>query len=146
MSKPQHWVSVERIVNAAADDIYAVWTVPEIMVEWMGESIGADVRVGGGYRIENEVDGIIHYHEGEYLALEPGRRIVQTFRAGPLEGLPGPLPFTDEFIELTLRPLGPAQTLVRLFNGWNGEDMPDEAKQAVKDGWAGWLDQMATLF
>lgn len=146
MNKPQHWASVDKIINAAADDLYAAWTVPEIMAEWMGQAITADVRVGGAYRIENEVEGRIYYNEGEYLALEPGRRIVQTFRTGPLEELEGPLPFSGEFIEITLRPLGPTQTLVRLFNGWNGEEMDQEAKQAVKEGWSAWLDQLASLF
>jgi uncharacterized protein YndB with AHSA1/START domain len=146
MSKPQHWVSVDRIINAAAHDLYSAWTVPELMVEWMGGAVEADVRVGGSYRIENEADGKIFFHEGRYLVLEPGRRIAQTFKTGPLDELEGPLPFSDEFIDVTFRALGPTQTFVRLFNGWNGEDMDEEAKQAVKQGWAAWLDELAALF
>lgn len=147
MSKPEHWVSVERVIDASVDDLYAAWTVPEVMRAWMGAAVEADVRVGCAYRIETPgEDGRIYAHMGEYRALEPGRRVVQTFRAGPIEGLDEPIPYTDEFIEIRLQPLGPSQTLLRLFNGWNGDAMSQEAEEAVRRSWSAWLDQLETLF
>jgi uncharacterized protein YndB with AHSA1/START domain len=147
MSSPDHFVSVDRVINAPADDLYTAWTDPEVMQEWMGAAVEADVRVGGGYRIEAPgEDGAVYVHMGEYRLLEPGRRIVQTFRAGPIEGLDEPIPFTDEFIDIRFEPLGPAQTLLRFLNGWNGEAMSEQAEEAVKAGWSGWLDQLESLF
>jgi uncharacterized protein YndB with AHSA1/START domain len=145
--KPDDWVSVERIIDAPSDHIYAAWTDPELMAEWMGAQVEADVRVGGGYRIEAPgPDGELFVHSGEYRVLEEGKRIVQTFRAGAADELPEGLPYHDEFIEVRLVPLGPAQTLVRLIDGWLGEEMDDEPKEAVKTAWRGWLDQLATIF
>ena len=145
--KPDDWVSVERIIDAPADHIYAAWTEPELMAEWMGARVEADVRVGGTYRIEAPgPDGEVFVHSGEYRILEEGRRIVQTFRAGAAEALPDGMPYTDEFIEVTLVPLGPAQTLVRLVDGWRGEAMEDDAKEAVKTAWRGWLEQLSEIF
>lgn len=147
MSKPDHFVQVERVLNAAAEDLYAAWTEPEVMAAWMGGDVEADVRPGGAYRIAvRGPEGETYVHSGEYRALEPGRRIVQTFRTSGIEGLEGPLPYSDEFIEVRLQPLGPAQTLLILLNGWNGEAMPDEAKAAVKQAWSAWIDQLEALF
>ena len=144
---PDDWVSVEKIINAPADHIYAAWTEPELMAEWMGAKVEADVRIGGHYRIEAPgSEGQLFIHQGEYVALEEGERIVQTFRSGGDEALPEGIPFTDEFLEITLMPLGPAQTLVRLLDGWKGEAMDDDAKEAVKQAWLGWLNQLEQLF
>lgn len=145
--KPDDWVAVERVINAPAEAVYAAWTEPELMEAWMGHKVEADVRAGGRYRIETPgPDGQAFVHEGEYRALEPGRRIVQTFRAGGADALPEGLPYTDEYLDIMLTPLGDAQTLVRLFDGWRGEAMEEEAKEAVRQAWLGWLDALERIF
>lgn len=147
MSQPQHWVSVERVINAHADDLYAAWTDPEVMAAWMGARVEADARLGGAYRIEAPgEDGLTYVHKGEYRALEQGSRVVMTFRSEAAEPQPEPLPIAAEFIEIRLQPLGPAQTLVRFLNGWDGEDMSEDARQAVRQAWSAWLDQLETIF
>jgi uncharacterized protein YndB with AHSA1/START domain len=147
MDSPDHFVSLERVINAPAQDLFTAWTDPDVMSEWMGADVTADVRVGGQYRIEAAgPDGQIFVHSGEYIVIEPDTRIVQTFRAGGLEGLEEPLPFSDEFLDIRLQPLGPAQTLLRFVNGWNGDAMSEEAQDAVKAGWSAWLDELESLF
>lgn len=142
MNNPTHSVTIARTINASADDLYAAWTDPSIMRRWMGKTVNANVKIGGRYRIENEAaDGGVYVHTGEYRVLEPGRRIVQTFLAGRAEPVSaGPNPYTDEFIEVTLRPLSPSQTELTFINGWDGEDMDEEGKEAVKEAWSLWLD------
>ena len=80
----EHEITIVRVFDASPEELYAAWTVPELMRHWLAQRVQADVRVGGRYR--NEVDageGQTFVHQGEYRVLEPGRRIVQTFRGGP---------------------------------------------------------------
>lgn len=147
MSKPDQYVTMERVVNAHSDDLYAAWTDAGVMAAWMNADVAADARVGGELviRAESE-DGEVFVHGGRYLALEPGTRIAFSFRAGGVEELDEPLPISDEYIEIRLQPLGPAQTLLRFVNGWKGQVMDDEALEAIKAGWSAWLDQLELLF
>ena len=100
MSSPDHAVSVTRVIDAPAEVVYAAWTDPATMQRWMARHVEADVRVGGRYR--NEVDAGeagTFVHTGEYLVLEPGRRIVQTFGVDSAEESP----YRDERLDVTLR-------------------------------------------
>lgn len=144
MLQADHTVSVTRVIEAPVAEVYAAWTDPELMQRWMAQKVEADVRVGGRYR--NEMigdDGQTYIHSGEYLELEPGRRIVQTFH-GVAAG--DPAPDHREFLEVTLRPLGPGQTELTLADRWDGEGMDEEGQEAVKAAWNGWLDGLAKLY
>src|SRR5215213_116114 len=117
MTTAEHGVTIAREIETPAGTIYAAWTVPAIMRTWLAKIVAADVRVGGQYRIENhEEDGTVNVHRGEYRVLEPNRRIVKTFRHDGTE----PGTYEDEFVEVSLRPLGPNHTELTLINGWNG--------------------------
>jgi uncharacterized protein YndB with AHSA1/START domain len=136
---PEHSVTIVREIEASADEIYAAWTEPEIMRTWLAKIVEADVRIGGRYRIENhEEGGTVNVHEGEYLVLEPGRRILKTFRHYRTE----PGTYEVEFVEVTLRPLRPKLTELTLTNGWNGLGMTDEESEALKEGWFLWVDML----
>lgn len=137
-------ITVTREFDATPDELYAAWTEPEQMRRWMAQKVEADVRIGGRYR--NELggdDGQTYLHTGEYLVLEPGRRIVQTFHG---VGINDPTPDHREFLDVTLHSLGPSRTELTLADCWDGEGMDEEGEQAVKAAWNGWLDGLAKLF
>jgi uncharacterized protein YndB with AHSA1/START domain/DNA-binding transcriptional ArsR family regulator len=143
MREAEHKVTITRVFDAPVGDVYAAWTEPGKMRSWMAQMVDADVRVGGHYR--NELagdDGQTYIHNGEYRVLEPGQRIVQSFYVGN----EGPSPDYEEFLEITFRRLGPAQTELTFTDSWNGEGMDEEGQEAVKAAWNGWLDQLAKLF
>jgi uncharacterized protein YndB with AHSA1/START domain len=144
---PAYSVTVVRTVGASADELYAAWTEPDLMRRWMGTKVEADVRIGGQYRIENSGgSGEVYVHKGEYLVLEPGRRIVQTFLAGRTEPGPSqPVPYTNEFVEVKLRPLGSSATELTLVNGWDGEDLDEAGREAVKEAWSSWIDLLEAV-
>jgi uncharacterized protein YndB with AHSA1/START domain len=143
LSSPEHAVSIVRVIDAPAEAVYAAWTDPAIMERWMARKVEADVRVGGRYR--NEVDAGeagTFVHTGEYLVLEPGRRIVQTFGGEGVEASP----YRDEFLEVTLRPLGPERTELTLIDGWDGQGLDAADEAATREAWSAWIDDLAKLF
>lgn len=144
MRTPAHSVSIVRTVDAPAAAIYAAWTEPARMRNWMGTTVEADVRVGGRYRIEHDAgNGVRFVHTGEYLMLEPGLRVVQSFLAGPADRLPEtPNPHIDEFIALKLTPVTPTRTEIMFTNGWDGQGLASDAMEATRSAWSQWLDQM----
>jgi uncharacterized protein YndB with AHSA1/START domain len=72
-------IRVERIFDAPRAHVYSVWTDPELIPEWWGDSTiveEMDVRPGGTYRFRTAF-GVV---EGEFREVEPPARLVQTFQ------------------------------------------------------------------
>lgn len=76
-------VSVE--IDAEPATVYELWTTAEGMCAWWGRSAEVDARPGGAVVVD--IDGE-HVVEGEFVELDPPRRIVMTF--GWREGTPPP--------------------------------------------------------
>jgi uncharacterized protein YndB with AHSA1/START domain len=112
------------------------------MERWMGRVVEAEARIGGRYRIEHATgNGQVYIHKGEYRVLEQGRRIVQTFSAGPADREPaGATPQDDELVEVTFRPLDEGGTQVTLTNSWSGQALDADDMTAVERAWAHWLE------
>jgi uncharacterized protein YndB with AHSA1/START domain len=78
-------VQVRRVVPAARDDVFRAWTDPQLVPQWFrprgGSSPSAemDVRVGGRYRWAMKLLGHVYYAVGEYVEVDPPRRLVFTF-------------------------------------------------------------------
>jgi uncharacterized protein YndB with AHSA1/START domain len=146
MAKPEHSVTVSRSIAASANALYAAWTEPPAMSWWMGKA-EAEARIGGRYRIEHEACGQLYVHKGEYRVLDPGRRIVQTFAAGPADREPASYaPVNDEQVEIVFTPLEDGGTLVTLTNGWSGERLDEEGLLAIEQAWSHWLGLLAASF
>jgi len=72
-------IRVERVFDAPRDNVYSVWTDPELIPGWWGDDTVVeemDVRPGGAWRFRTAY-GVV---EGEYREVEPPARIVQTFQ------------------------------------------------------------------
>jgi uncharacterized protein YndB with AHSA1/START domain len=83
------------VVAAKADDVYRAFSDPQTLVAWLppegmtGRVLDYDFREGGGYRIEltyagdvppgvAKTTGQTDVSAGRFLALDPGKRIVQS--------------------------------------------------------------------
>ncbi len=139
MTEQMNAVTIVRVINASADDLYAAWTDPSIMRRWMATIVEADVQVGGRYRITiHEDDGSVNTFTGEYRVLEPGRRLVKTFRHHSAK----PGEYEDEYVDVSFRALGPRRTELTLVNGWSGRPATAEELDGVREGFRIWLDQL----
>jgi uncharacterized protein YndB with AHSA1/START domain len=85
-------ILITREFDAPAALIYRAWTTPELVRRWWagdkGQVVSAevDLRVGGTWRYVMTANaGFEVAFHGEYLELEPGRRIVST---EVFEGMP----------------------------------------------------------
>lgn len=82
---------VSAVLPASADAIYAAWLDSRAHSRMTGGRAEVDGRVGGEFSAWND------YIHGSTLALEPGRRIVQTWRTTDF-----PLGHADSRVEVHL--------------------------------------------
>ena len=83
MSETKHELSVTRFIDAPPETVYRVWT--ERTEEWFAPKpfktrvIEQELRAGGRSVVEMEgPDGQKYPHEGVFLEVVPGERIVTT--------------------------------------------------------------------
>jgi uncharacterized protein YndB with AHSA1/START domain len=129
-----------RTVRAPAARLFEAWTQPEHLRAWWGprpvtcSAAEVDLRVGGRYRLENALpDGNIVIIEGEFLLVEPPRRLVYTWRAGD-----------DPESRVTVRfePRAEATEVIVIH-----ERIADERiRQSHVGGWEGCLDGLVRHF
>ena len=109
-----HKLVITRDFDAPRDLVWKAWTEPGQIKEWlrMGEgmtieSVKADVRVGGRFRIQQKMDdGEFFTAAGTYLEVKPPERLVYTWdwekdgggtEFGEVEGKPSLI--TIEFLK-----------------------------------------------
>lgn len=79
-------VELHRVLKSTADRVYRAFTTPAAYAKWLpphgfvGTVHEMDSRVGGRYKMSftNLTTGNSHSFGGEYLELEPGKRIRHT--------------------------------------------------------------------
>ena len=72
-------IRVERVFDAPREHVFSVWTDPQLIPEWWGESTVVeemDVRPGGRWRFNTGYGAV----EGEFREVDPPARLVQTFQ------------------------------------------------------------------
>jgi uncharacterized protein YndB with AHSA1/START domain len=86
-------IHIERVFDAPRDQVFSVYTDPELIPEWWGPRDATtvvdqmDVRNGGSWRfVMRSSDGSESGFRGTYREVTPPERIVQTFE---WEGMPG---------------------------------------------------------
>jgi uncharacterized protein YndB with AHSA1/START domain len=99
---------LERVFRAlASDEIVDWWVRPGVfrMTEWTG-----DVRVGGRWRGSGEVNGQPFALEGEFLEIDPPRKLVHTWYRVGTSGAPTTVTYLleplNEGTRITLRHSG----------------------------------------
>jgi uncharacterized protein YndB with AHSA1/START domain len=63
-------------INARPETVFAFWTDPSRMAQWMGRDIQLDPRPGGAMRIDYNGADIA---SGEFVEVDPPSRIVLTW-------------------------------------------------------------------
>jgi uncharacterized protein YndB with AHSA1/START domain len=80
-------LEIKHFIKAPRDRVYAAWTDPVQLKKWFGpenvqtRDLTADVRVGGPFCWDcTDPEGKEVTISGEYRELQPGRKIVFTWR------------------------------------------------------------------
>lgn len=123
-----------RIIRASAERLFAAWTDPDQLRSWWGprpvtcSGAEVDLRVGGRYRILNELpDDRTLTIEGEFQVVDPPRRLVYTWRAG--EDM-------ESRVTVLFEPRGDATEVIVVHEQIPGEHI----RQSHGLGWTGCLD------
>jgi len=126
---------VERVLQAAPNDVFDAWTTASWMAEWMSP-VGAaeaevDLRVGGSFRVVM-VEARLE-HTGEYLEIDPPRRLVFTWVS----------PFTGA---------EPSVVTVEMLPHYDGtrvvlthQRLPEDVVDGHRDGWGTMVGRLAGI-
>ena len=118
-------------IDAPPDEVFPFFTDPEKMVVWKAVEATLDPRPGGIFRIDVTGHDVAR---GEYVEIDPPRRVVFTF-GWEAEGSPEPPGSTT--VEVTLVPDGDG-TLLRLVHS----GVPDEMRHGSSAGWDHYLRRL----
>ncbi|MEX2247605.1 MAG: SRPBCC domain-containing protein [Dehalococcoidia bacterium] len=124
-------VELEMRVEASPETLFAFFVEPEKMVRWMGRDATLEPRPGGLFRVD--INGR-NTALGEYVAVEPHRRVVFTF-GWDEEG--HPIPAGSSTVEVTLTPDGNG-TIVKLSH----RGLREEARLDHRHGWQHYLERL----
>ena len=133
-------VTVTRVLPADPATVFAAWTDAESLKSWFfpGDvsvpEVRIDARVGGRFFIamRGNESGKNFDHQGEYLELDPPRRLVFTWRALFLD-------VPDSVITIELEPTGDGTRLTLTHARIHD---PDFAKNYT-EGWGKILEAQA---
>ncbi len=133
-------LSFTRAFGAPASAIWKAWTNAATMLQWFGKplhpatNVEIDFRVGGAWRIDLQPaeggPGVAFF--GEYTEIDPGRRIVMTWRHE------GPTPVGSTTVTLGFRDSGSGSELSVHQVGF-------EATEARDGHHVGWSTCLVTL-
>jgi uncharacterized protein YndB with AHSA1/START domain len=129
--------AVERELEIAArpETVWEFLVDPEKLARWFGSRASLDPRPGGHYRVD-VIGG--HVASGEFVELDPPRRLVHTFGWEPEGGVADAVPPGSSTIEIELEP-GGAGTILR-FRHFG---LPDaEMARAHAHGWDHYLARL----
>ncbi|MCW5806080.1 MAG: SRPBCC domain-containing protein [Deltaproteobacteria bacterium] len=112
------------VIAAPADAIYRAFADPAALMAWLppgnmtGRALAYDFRPGGSYRIElayrddtaGKTAGNVDVSTGRFVALEPGRRIVQSVEFESADAAFG----GEMIMTWTFEPLGERETRVAI--------------------------------
>ena len=130
-------IRVERLLPAPMAAVYAAWTEPDEMAQWLSPSghaeVEADVRVGGAFRV-TMIDGDFRLeHTGEYLIVDPPRRLSFTWRSAYTS------PDASQ-VDVVLSARG-TKTLLVLSH----QRLPDATRASHEGGWVAILERLNVL-
>jgi len=137
MESATETVTLQREVAIAAspETVWEFLVDPGKATSWMGQVASFDARPGGEYRID-VIPG--HTARGEFVELDPPRRLVHTWGWDPGEDGPNPVPPGSTTVEIELVPDGEG-TLLRFTH----RDLPSaEAAESHGHGWDHYLERL----
>ena len=134
---------VERVLRAPPELVFRMHTEPDLLARWWGPkgftapSVELDVREGGRYRIAMQPPEGDRFHlSGEFREVNPGTRLVYTFRWEP----PDP-DDRETVVVVSLRNRGESTALTV-----DQESFATEARRTLHEqGWNDSLDRLEEL-
>jgi uncharacterized protein YndB with AHSA1/START domain len=131
-----------RTIRASVERVFEAWTQPEQLRLWWGprpvtcSGAEVDLRAGGRYRIVNALpDGGSLTIHGEFLVVEPSRKLVYTWNVG--EG-----PGESSRVTVRFEPRGEDTEVVVGHEDIAAAPVRDDHEK----GWLGCLDGLARHF
>lgn len=129
-------VEREIAIAASPETVWGFLVDPEKAVLWMGQAATFELRPGGLYRVE-VIPG--DTASGEFVEIDPPRRLVYTWGWEPGSG--DSVPVGSTTVELELISTGEG-TLLRLSH----RELPSaEAAARHKHGWDHYLERLALV-
>jgi uncharacterized protein YndB with AHSA1/START domain len=133
-------VQIRRRVSAGAEEIFDLWTKPDLMVRWMSPFAGAvdckascDLRPGGAFSLVMSSAEASREVTGTYVQIDRPRKLVFTW-TGPLTNN------VNTLVTLELIPRGDDETDLVLTH----ERLPNAAiVEGHTRGWGHILDHLA---
>jgi uncharacterized protein YndB with AHSA1/START domain len=134
-------VQIRRRVSATAEEIFDLWTRPDLMVRWMSPFPGAvdckancDLRPGGGFSLVMRAEESSREVSGTYVEVERPRELVFTWM-GPLTNN------VNTLVTVELTPRGDETDLVPTH-----ERLPTSAiVEGHARGWGHILDHLSEV-
>jgi uncharacterized protein YndB with AHSA1/START domain len=119
-------------ISAPPAKVFPYFIDPALLVQWIGEWADLQPEPGGRFALDIGKTPV----RGEYVEVEPPKRVVFTW------GVPGKdsLPPGSTTVEIVLTADGP-DTIVELFH----HDLPAEETDGHLKGWMAMLDRLAGL-
>ncbi len=141
-SKRRAPIVQDRLLPASPEEVFEAWSDPEGLAIWMcpapdmkPASVELDFRVGGRFQIIMHGAEQDYLHQGEYLEIEPHKRLVMTWIS---EFQPEGEKQTR--IEVTLEPAAAGQTRIVLVH----DELPDtDSYDGHEQGWQTILAKLA---
>jgi uncharacterized protein YndB with AHSA1/START domain len=132
-------LQIRRTYKAPVAAVYAAWTDPEQLKQWMAPSDAfgpteatADVRVGGRYRIiMHAPDGEVHRVGGVYQEVVPNKKLVYTWAWEST-------PERESLVTVEFRPADEGTELVVTHQRFADE----QARDKHQEGWVGCLARL----
>lgn len=130
-------VTREVTIDASPETVWEFLVDPAKVTLWMGESVEYDPRPGGIMRL-----GVVPGRTalGEFVEIDPPRRLVYTFGWEPQGDTPAAVPPGTSNVEFELTPTG-GSTHVKFVH----RDLPTAASaDSHAEGWDHYLQRLVT--
>ena len=136
-------LTMQRRLAAAPERVFTALTDPADLARWFGpgdvtlRGVHVDLRSGGHYGLEMHYpDGTRYTLSGQYLEVEPPRRLVMTWIWGE-----GDHAGVETLVTIELAPSGAGTELSLTHENLLGV----EGREAHEHGWGGSFDKLEQL-
>jgi uncharacterized protein YndB with AHSA1/START domain len=119
-------------IAAPPADVFPYFIDPALMVQWIGERADLHPEPGGRFALDFAKTPV----RGEYVEVEPPRRVVFTWGVAGKDSLPP----GSTTVEIVLTADG-SDTVVELFH----HDLPAQEFDGHLTGWTAMLDRLVQL-
>lgn len=128
---------IERLILAPVEEVFAAWTMPEVMALWLSPvghaEVESNLSVAGGFRVLMVGEDMRIEHTGEYLEIDPPHRLSFTWNSRYTGSEPS-------VVTVDLVPVGDQTRLVLIH-----ERLPKDQVDSHAGGWTKMIDRLAEL-